>query len=504
MNNFACNPYLPLYEYVPDGEPRVFGDRLYIYGSHDRCGGDFFCLDDYVVWSAPLDDLNSWRLDGTSYRKDQDPHNPDGKWELFAPDVVCGPDGRYYLFYCLRMQKEFGVAVSDSPAGPFSFYGHIHRPDGSIFDEFMPYDPAVLCDDDGRVYLYYGYTSPEIAARFGATVSKGCMVIELAQDMLTVINGPAVCLPKKEHIEGTGFEGHGYYEAPSIRKIGDLYYLVYSSQVCHELCYAVSSRPAEGFTYGGVIISNGDIGLNGRSYPVCLPGNNHGGIVCVKGQYYIFYQRHTQCTQFSRQGCAEKITIQPDGSIPQVEVTTGGISGNPLPAEGTWSAARACYLSHRDGRKMLLYREADPDILPCIWEDTDGNSTCATGCATGDRSRGCSAHGDRSRGCNADHRDLAARCRYIRGITDGTIIGFKYFEAKEVTQITLSLRGSLDGRMDIMTDDPVSGTCIGYAELADDHASWQDIKVDVTFDGIHSLFLVYHGEGRGDLQEIRF
>lgn len=473
MITYACNPYLPLYEYVPDGEPRVFGDRLYVYGSHDRCGGDFFCLDDYVVWSAPLKDLNSWRFDGISYRREQDPHNPGGKWELFAPDVVCGPDGKYYLFYCMRMQKEFGVAISDSPAGPFSFYGHIHRPDGSIFDEYMPYDPAVLCDDDGRVYLYYGYTSPEIAARFGATVSEGCMVIELAQDMLTVINGPMVCLPKKEHIEGTGFEGHGYYEAPSIRKIGKLYYLVYSSQVCHELCYAVSRRPTEGFSYGGVIISNGDIGLNGRSYPVCLPGNNHGGIVCVDSQYYIFYQRHTQCTQFSRQGCAEKITILPDGSIPQVEVTTGGISGNPLPAAGTWSAARACYLSHRDGRKMLLYREADPDILPCIWEDTDGD-------------------------------DPEAHCRYVRGITDGTIIGFKYFEAKQVSQITLSLRGSFSGRMDIMTDDPVSGTCIGYAELGDEHESWKDIIVDVSFDGIHSLFLVYHGEGRGDLQEIRF
>ena len=87
MKKPACNPYLPLYEYVPDGEPRVFGDRLYVYGSHDRSGGNFFCMEDYVVWSAPLEDLGDWRYEGVSYRKDQDPHNPEGKWELLAPEM---------------------------------------------------------------------------------------------------------------------------------------------------------------------------------------------------------------------------------------------------------------------------------------------------------------------------------------------------------------------------------------------------------------------------------
>ena len=58
------NPYLPLWEYIPDGEPRVFGDRVYIYGSHDRAGSDEFC--DYVLkcWSAPVSDLNNWVCHG--------------------------------------------------------------------------------------------------------------------------------------------------------------------------------------------------------------------------------------------------------------------------------------------------------------------------------------------------------------------------------------------------------------------------------------------------------
>ena len=58
------NPYLPLHEYIPDGEPHVFGDRVYIYGSHDREGGYTFCMEDYVTYSAPVDDLSDWRYEG--------------------------------------------------------------------------------------------------------------------------------------------------------------------------------------------------------------------------------------------------------------------------------------------------------------------------------------------------------------------------------------------------------------------------------------------------------
>ena len=58
------NPFLPLNEYIPDGEPHVFGDRVYIFGSHDREGGYTFCMEDYVTYSAPVDDLSDWRYEG--------------------------------------------------------------------------------------------------------------------------------------------------------------------------------------------------------------------------------------------------------------------------------------------------------------------------------------------------------------------------------------------------------------------------------------------------------
>ena len=68
MKTLAFNPYLPSYEYVPDGEPYVFGDRVYVFGSHDRFGGTEFCMNDYVGWSAPVDDLGAWRYEGVIYK----------------------------------------------------------------------------------------------------------------------------------------------------------------------------------------------------------------------------------------------------------------------------------------------------------------------------------------------------------------------------------------------------------------------------------------------------
>ena len=86
-----ANPYLPNWEYIPDGEPRVFGDRVYIYGSHDKAGSDKFC--DYVLkcWSAPVTNLNEWVCHGDVFHTQADrDHASDTDWtkennELYAP-----------------------------------------------------------------------------------------------------------------------------------------------------------------------------------------------------------------------------------------------------------------------------------------------------------------------------------------------------------------------------------------------------------------------------------
>lgn len=108
MKALGFNPYLPSWEFVPDGEPHVFDGRVYLYGSHDSRNGVSFCEGDYVVWSAPVNDPGNWRYEGVSYRKEQDPLNgapyegelpqidmplgtPENPHLLYAPDVAKGP-----------------------------------------------------------------------------------------------------------------------------------------------------------------------------------------------------------------------------------------------------------------------------------------------------------------------------------------------------------------------------------------------------------------------------
>lgn len=154
------------------------------------------------------------------------------------------------------------------------------------------------------------------------------MVIELEKDMVTVKKNPKVILPYVVNGKGTSFEGHEFFEAPSMRKIKDKYYFIYSSINGHELCYAISDRPDGGFEYGGTIISNGDIYLDAKNDKEALnyTGNNHGSIVEIKGQWYVFYHRQTNKHQFSRQACAEKINIDEYGIIKQVEMTSCGLN----------------------------------------------------------------------------------------------------------------------------------------------------------------------------------
>ena len=100
MKKQVYNPYLPLHVHIPDGEPHVFGDRVYVYGSHDEEGGSDFCVLDYEVWSAPVNDLTDWSCPGTAYRAKQDPTWGEKRdYAMYASDCVQGNDGRYYLYY---------------------------------------------------------------------------------------------------------------------------------------------------------------------------------------------------------------------------------------------------------------------------------------------------------------------------------------------------------------------------------------------------------------------
>ena len=258
MKQQAFNPYLPSWEYIPDGEPYVFDGRVYIYGSHDRFNGHAYCLNDYVTWSAPVDDLGNWRYEGVIYEKTQDPFNADGSMCLYAPDVTQGPDGRYYLYYVLDKKSVVSVAVCDSPAGKFQFYGYVHYADGTLLGEREgdepQFDPGVLTEGE-NTYLYTGFCFAGDKSRHGP------MCTVLGPDMLTIRQEPVFIAPSQPYSQGSGFEGHEFFEAPSIRKAGDTYYFIYSSVVFHELCYATSKSPTQGFQYGGCLLYTSVDGL---------------------------------------------------------------------------------------------------------------------------------------------------------------------------------------------------------------------------------------------------
>ena len=488
------NPYLPLTEHIPDGEPHVFGDRVYIYGSHDRAGGTAYCQDHYNVWSAPVDDLRDWRNEGVSYRRDQDPSNAADDKQLWAPDVTQGPDGRYYLYYCFSFYPEIGVAVSDSPAGPFEYYGHVHYPahilDGKLLQEDMVFDPAVLTDDDGRVWLYYGFapacekefrfpklSEEELAQmpagqreRFRALSEKSfgenSMVVELEPDMVTTKTEPKILIPGGHHTAGTGFEGHGFFEASSIRKINGTYYFVYSSHKSHELCYAVSDRPDGGFVYGGTLVSNGDIGLKGREKPVYPLGNNHGGLVQVGDSLYIFYHRQTNGTEFSRQGCAEQVVLQPDGSISQVEISSCGLNGGPLAAAGSYPAAIACHLTDPTVTGKIDY--TDPAMKTQVRVTERQNQA------------------------------------YVTGIRDGATVGYKYFAFAGADLLALELRGTFSGTVTVSHDEK-GNRVIGEIELGLSAPDWAMVMLPITpRKGKRALYLRFAGEGELDLKTICF
>mgnify|MGYP003398458487 FL=1 len=166
------NPYLPLWEHIPDGEPYIFEDpdnpgeyRVYIYGSHDSNITEY-CGRELVVWSASPDNLNEWRYDGeifrVTYNAEGEPLNESGLSDvLYAPDVAVKTEADGTKMYYLYPNDQEGgrqtlIAKSPRPDGPFEVCNW-SADNPSATDGVLRFDPAVFVDDDGRVYGYWGF-----------------------------------------------------------------------------------------------------------------------------------------------------------------------------------------------------------------------------------------------------------------------------------------------------------------------------------------------------------
>lgn len=478
----AVNPYLPEGEYIPDGEPRLFGDRVYVYGSHDLAGMPYFCLGDYVCWSAPANDLGSWRYEGVIWRRAQDPANRLGLRLLFAPDVVQGPDGRYYLFYAFDFMGIIGVAVSDAPAGRYRFLGHISWPDGTLYGrrdgDGFPFDPGVLVDDDGRVFLYSGFYTPvpRIATGCKRLRFEGGYVLELEQDMVTIKGEERLLFPK----EGPGsFANHEFFEASSIRKIDDTYCFVYSSRVNHELCYATAASPLGPFEYGGVLVSIADIGMPGvddENHARNYAGNTHGGLLCLgEGggrRFFIFYHRQTNRTSYSRQACAEELALRPDGGFAQAEITSCGLNGGPLEGRGIYPARIACNLwaaGHATGRYDMPRAKRTLATHPFITQD--------------------------------GRDDAPDAYQFIANMRNGAVAGFKRFLLKDLSQVGVTVRGTGGGSLAVATDEAFSDIVATVNVSGLDRRSWKAFSAQAhAEDGVQALYFRFEGTGAIDFR----
>ena len=464
------NPYLPLWEHIPDGEPYVFEDpdqpgkyRVYIYGSHDSRITDY-CGREQVVWSASVDSLNNWRYDGEilAVRKNAKGEliNKDSLADvLFAPDVtlVTDKDGKktYYLYPNDQHGGRNGlIAKSDRPDGPFEVCNW-SKNDPNATDGVLAFDPGVFVDDDGRVYGYWGFgesNGAELDPATMATVKPGTKIV-------------------KHMISGYKEPGQfRFFEASSIRKIKDKYVFIYSRfteegefglpTTNYTLAYAYSDKPLGPWTYGGTIIDGRAREKDEQGNVIAsanVSGNTHGSICEINGQWYVFYHRQSGLNEFARQAMVAPITVKvEEGEGGKVEISEGeytseGFALNGLNPLERHSAGICCWYT---GPKVAIHEWPNNTFYGSYVEASYG---------TDDKF--------------AAPYDIRNNTNHVVNNTDGSIVGYKYFNfdatkgRKDVQLILRLIPEGVNGTITIMADRPWAsqgGKALGTIELKAD------------------------------------
>lgn len=284
--------------FTADPNAIVYGDRIYVYVSHDADGQNGFDMIDHHVYSS--DDLANWQDHGVAIR------TADVSWAgVFYAPTACEKDGTYYM-YLTNGGSQIGVAVSDNPGGPFvDPLGH-GMLSGSFPNANVPwlFDPACFIDDDGQAYLYFGG---------GPDGGQNARVVRLSDDMLGIKDAAATTIPTT-----------AFFEASFMHKHDGKYYFSYSSDFSSghgaALEYYIGDSPLmENAEYKGALLSNGGIN-NGN--------NNHGSIVEFQGKSYLFYHNRKLTQElghdntYERSIAVQELTYAPDGTINRLDMST--------------------------------------------------------------------------------------------------------------------------------------------------------------------------------------
>ena len=372
-NHPSGNPYLPLWEHLPDGEPRVFEDpdypgkyRVYIIGSHDVRFRSY-CGPDIRAWSAPVEDLSQWRDEGPIFT-----YPIEGQWDvMFAPDLVevKRKDGtkEYYLYPHSRgRNREPMVAKGNRPTGPFIPVNMTENGRSTTSESILGFDPAVYIDyitdpndpdyEIGfRAYGFWGFQrslAAELDQNTMYSVRPGTQVIDYfipASSRYGAIRDPEGAVYPRV-FPGEDLGGFNFFEAASIRKVGNKFVWVYSgysgpdyglSSTNSALRYAFGDTPLGPWKSGGVLVDSRAPVLSqiDTTLITSYAGHNtHGSIQLINDQWYAFYHRAPRGYGFTRQPMVAPITIEWD----EKPVAQGGRvtirAYDPYSKEDKWTA----------------------------------------------------------------------------------------------------------------------------------------------------------------------
>ncbi|WP_246001507.1 family 43 glycosylhydrolase [Mucilaginibacter gracilis] len=294
-------------QFTADPSARVFGDRVYIYPSHDipvipgHGRANWFCMEDYHVFSSL--NLTDWKDHGTILTQNRVPWADSTAYSMWAPDCVFR-NGKYYFYFPappggISKGKGFrvGVAVANKPTGPFT-------PQKEPIEGIQGIDPNVFIDDDGQAYIYWAQGNIYAA--------------KLKANMLELASEPVIFdqLPEK-----------GLKEGPYLFKRKDNYYLTYPhvANKTERLEYAMSKSPLGPFSYTGVIMDESASGC----------WTNHQSIIKFKNQWYLFYHNDDLSPQFDKNRSirADSLFFNGDGTIRKVLQTLRGVGISPATSE---------------------------------------------------------------------------------------------------------------------------------------------------------------------------
>ncbi len=535
----AQNPYLPLWEHVPDGEPRVFEDpdqpgkfRAYIIGSHDT-NYTAYCGSDIRMWSAPVEDLTQWRDEGPIFT-----WYVDGQWDtMFAPDLVEVKDkatGKktYYLYPHSRGWRRVAmVCKSDRPNGPFVPINLTEDGRQCVPGSLIDFDPSVFIENitdkkdkdyakGFRAYVFYGFqhsTACELDQNTMYSQREGTQLID---PFIPASSADGRLLDKEGSEYKALYQGQNpldfnFFEASSIRQVGNKYVMVFSGYSGKEyglgntnsaLRYAFGDSPLGPWRSGGVLVdSRGVVPSEDGSHLITTNAahNTHGSLQEINGQWYVFYHRPPRGFGFARQPMVAPVKITWD----KKPVAKGGvvrITGyDPYAADNEWTAKSA------DG---MVYSGAEVTSegfqifgLPPYQYYSAGYACFMTG-------------GTNSNEWMQDNHDVWNNSMDLAGITNGGIVGFKYFGFGGLAQDTKGLKafeGTKNGdgtgiylnltpgrhgafKIHVRLDDPWKGQEITVFDIAadDSHTAklyQKNVPAVEGLTGKHAIYLVAEG-----------